>query len=580
VMTEGRDVLKKSVFRYGALSVTLRRDLTWTLCSPVLEQIHSLIIPLSDISRYLDSIERFQSLKSVTFIMDELLTLPPPLFFNGPPVAPNGRYSQQLEEGLSRQNHQFTSMIEFVRLHSLLFRGQLRTADYSVDYESCPYRRPMERPHEILDTMKDYLPPLDKPRSVSPGNWQQISRKIHATDLSCVEEFDLRFTSDRGQAERTLFEKDPHLLERCRALKSLSLSNPLDTGSFSWAKEERIEWNAYLHTASAITAGATTIAAIGQESNGVTTNIQAVPSMSFPRPSRPLIALERLNFGTERHPFGDQLEDLVFAFNETLKEVRVVSLILKDGLFSNNYSFPLGYNWWLPKIEILTFEAQDTPIAVDPELYALGLGEDHLTKLNIEDKCEDYRFQDLVPCQPFQYTMTKLNLLQLSGRAALTFHPGSFHKTPNLNSMSFTLYGHEAETFIPPAEELVASFQDPDTAAATTESVNTDEPLDQATTTTTTSSLLVPRRPLWTWDWYLPKLTSLNLNSEFAYLFKFRMLVGCPALKSLSLMFCTYQNQHQRHLTLQDFIHPVDLASVDPKRVCPGTEVKFIQAPS
>ncbi|KAG0040544.1 hypothetical protein BGZ83_002500 [Gryganskiella cystojenkinii] len=77
VMTEGRDGPKKNVFRYGALSVTLRRDLTWTLCSPVLEQIGSLIIPLSDIDRYLDSIERFKSLKSVKFIVDEVLALMP-----------------------------------------------------------------------------------------------------------------------------------------------------------------------------------------------------------------------------------------------------------------------------------------------------------------------------------------------------------------------------------------------------------------------------------------------------------------------------------------------------------------------
>ncbi|KAG0027847.1 hypothetical protein BGZ83_005182, partial [Gryganskiella cystojenkinii] len=90
--------------------------------------------------------------------------------------------------------------------------------------------------------------------------------------------------------------------------------------------------------------------------------------------------------------------------------------------------------------------------------------------------------------------MTKLNSLQLVGRAALTFHPDSLHKTPNLTSMIFALHGpphsHEAETFIPPAKELMASFQDPDTAAAITENVNSDDPSDQATTTTATSSLL------------------------------------------------------------------------------------------
>ncbi|KAG0040543.1 hypothetical protein BGZ83_002499 [Gryganskiella cystojenkinii] len=141
VLAEGRDGPKTSVFRYGALSVTLRRDLTWTLCSPVLEQIQSLIIPLSDIDRYLNAIERLHSLNSVTFMVDEVLALMPSL--SDPLVAPNDRYSQQLEEGLLRQNRQFTSMVEFVRLHGLLFKNKLRTTDCSVDHMSWPHRRPM-----------------------------------------------------------------------------------------------------------------------------------------------------------------------------------------------------------------------------------------------------------------------------------------------------------------------------------------------------------------------------------------------------------------------------------------------------
>ncbi|KAG0067225.1 hypothetical protein BGZ90_001103 [Linnemannia elongata] len=40
-----------------------------------------------------------------------------------------------------------------------------------------------------------------------------------------------------------------------------------------------------------------------------------------------------------------------------------------------------------------------------------------------------------------------------------------------------------------------------------------------------------PRRSIWTWDWYLPKLTILELTSEIAYRFQFRMLEGTPNIE-------------------------------------------------
>lgn len=43
------------------------------------------------------------------------------------------------------------------------------------------------------------------------------------------------------------------------------------------------------------------------------------------------------------------------------------------------------------------------------------------------------------------------------------------------------------------------------------------------------------RRPVWTWDLDLPKLTKLRLESEHAYRFQFRMLGGTPSLIELSI---------------------------------------------
>ncbi|KAG0374614.1 hypothetical protein BGX24_010174 [Mortierella sp. AD032] len=53
-------------------------------------------------------------------------------------------------------------------------------------------------------------------------------------------------------------------------------------------------------------------------------------------------------------------------------------------------------------------------------------------------------------------------------------------------------------------------------------------------------------RSQWTWDWGLPKLTTFALTGEFAYLFEFRMLDGCPCLETMDLRISTDNEQITR----------------------------------
>ncbi|KAG0046509.1 hypothetical protein BGZ83_008326, partial [Gryganskiella cystojenkinii] len=64
------------MIRCRALSSTLQKD-SWKLCFLVMEQIQLLMMPLSDIDCYLESVERFQFLSSVTFKVDELSVYDP-----------------------------------------------------------------------------------------------------------------------------------------------------------------------------------------------------------------------------------------------------------------------------------------------------------------------------------------------------------------------------------------------------------------------------------------------------------------------------------------------------------------------
>ncbi|KAF9546199.1 hypothetical protein EC957_009937 [Mortierella hygrophila] len=82
--------------------------------------------------------------------------------------------------------------------------------------------------------------------------------------------------------------------------------------------------------------------------------------------------------------------------------------------------------------------------------------------------------------------------------------------------------GHPRREFTPPVEELNQSYGIQDGSPA-------------RLTTPATDFELNITRPRWTWDRHLPLLTYLHLTSEFAYLFEFKFLQGCPVLKTLWL---------------------------------------------
>lgn len=63
---------KESANILGHLNLDIHRELSWTLCSRVPEQLKSIVILLSDIDQYLDLAPQMTSLQSVTFRMDEV----------------------------------------------------------------------------------------------------------------------------------------------------------------------------------------------------------------------------------------------------------------------------------------------------------------------------------------------------------------------------------------------------------------------------------------------------------------------------------------------------------------------------
>ncbi|KAF9136035.1 hypothetical protein BGW39_007998 [Mortierella sp. 14UC] len=161
-------------------------------------------------------------------------------------------------------------------------------------------------------------------------------------------------------------------------------------------------------------------------------------------------------------------------------------------------------------------------LVIDPRLFQ------HCPNLRIFNASYitvHYRCQDIDPCQPAR--LNRLVSLGLTGWSALTFNTATLESTENLVSFKIILscdYDYDEMCFAPPIDELKQSYGIQDSLAH-----SEDEPVETPATS----------RPRWTWDWWLPNLTTLTMVGEFAILFEFKMLHGYPALETLILCIST-----------------------------------------
>ncbi|KAG0083690.1 hypothetical protein BGZ93_006133 [Podila epicladia] len=129
----------------------VQRDVTWALCSSILEQIRALTIPVSDIARYHQSIHRLRSLREVTFLLDEK-------------IMPARHVMLWLQEGdvqahnkiLQNQKQMLEAMYQFVQTHVDVHTNMLHKVE-------CPPNKtwiecPQSCPEETLSTLLNLLP--------------------------------------------------------------------------------------------------------------------------------------------------------------------------------------------------------------------------------------------------------------------------------------------------------------------------------------------------------------------------------------------------------------------------------------
>lgn len=206
----------------------IRVALTWTLCEPVLEQIQSINIPLSDIDRYLSVVLRFRSLSSVNFIIDlATFTWLDDLLGVSRRVNPHLQTPEQLKE------EAFDSMVRFVDEAARLFGKTLRRVE-CLDHGDFRHPSRYKCLPLVLKRVIHALPPLDHPRRLDEQTWLHFVTHLDSTRLDQVKEIS---TPGRHWGDDLL--KAGQVWSRCRSLSKLALMYYPVPVSFNWAVKEK-----------------------------------------------------------------------------------------------------------------------------------------------------------------------------------------------------------------------------------------------------------------------------------------------------------------------------------------------------
>ncbi|KAG0196542.1 hypothetical protein BGX28_010000 [Mortierella sp. GBA30] len=457
---------EKEAHLQQTLAWDLQRDMVFAFCHP--ESIQNLTIPLSDIGRYLGVVERFNSLSSVSFLVD--------IHLNKPEAT--GEQQLSTEDTARPQGAAYhhipvlEDMVGFVKNHTAVHRNILKyafclaTPAQHIYQELCP--------EEYQIRLFECLPPLQSPRVLNSKNWLQFVAGSEEIDLGSVEVFD----GDHRWKDR--LPPNGLFLSRCRSLKEINTGG-YGRVSFEWAVEEKKQ------------------------------RFTAIKEGTSPKPLTPVqIVQTTSNPGCIQH----DIQDPAYAFSDTLRVLMVNNLLSSKSTPSTAQPLNIGQGWFLPQLRALVLVSVDAPLKIAPDTFRGCLA---LEIISLKDGVAEYNTQDIQTWRPAE--LPNLTELTLEGIPAASFHPSILHSTPRLEYLEIQIHHDSYECYIPRVEELVAAS-----------------------------------RPLWSWDWHLPHLTTITLSAEFAYRFQFRMLQGCPSLESLSLDLFPRTTDHARVLHIADLV--------------------------
>ncbi|KAF9130237.1 hypothetical protein BGX30_013594, partial [Mortierella sp. GBA39] len=481
-------------------SNVLYREATWSLAEPILEQLESLSFPLSDIRRYLMLVGRLVRLASVHVHLDMVFYCD----------CCEGSDIPQEPRRL-RKKGAFRDLVQFVEAHVRIFPGRLKTVTTSNAgfWEEGTQSCPIEVEHEIYKM----LPSQYQPTSISEYNWRKVAAHLETIDLSMV--WEIKWLPSREVVDHEW------ILRRCRGLNRFA-AQALPARCFDWAVQEKMNLERLGQ---------------GHASTNTTTVVGPVPTRRPPgrqqqdillgsTPPQPahvrhgLVKLGRIVLEECRMPSRD-LDAAVFAFSQSLYMLGIEALLGPE----NTRSIHIGREWCtVPSLAGLELQAHTHRLVLDPLLFTRL---PRLKNPKIKDETFEYSCEDVVPCELAQGTA--LSVVYLRGWSALVFNPSALEWSKELVVLKLSMARQDGYCFIPPVDELNASYGLGSNAVPTSIA-----------------------RPRWTWDWDFPILVEINLTSEFAYMFEFWMLHRCPRLDTLRLHMRTVDSSHTRTISEAD----------------------------
>ncbi|KAF9974018.1 hypothetical protein BGZ73_002688 [Actinomortierella ambigua] len=491
-------------FTHSKTHILYQTSITWALVGHQLSQLCAIHIPAQDIERYIQHVKQFSKLQQVVFDMDAIIAY---------------NYDDSEESNLSLYNRIIESCLDFTRLlceHLTIMSPTNQTAPPSNSQNQSIPPRYKQRPisaefyhtnnsynmefilRDYKPRLKELLPPLYKPRSLTSDNWDRFVCKANEVDLRHVEYVSVRKLSENRVLSRmrgdvnfgwTSLEERwgnlfvpraaPYVLRACRSLRSLE--SEVDQDNFlEWAVEEKVK-------------------ALQHE-----LKMQSSPHMSPSPPTERSVRLAHVSLYCAPEVTLGIVNDTMRGFDVSIETAQYTfkpgdtgHKDLGDGQDDDRYhdDTVLGgipsSPWILPRLRKLQLdcrsEIQLHPSAFDhcPQLKILHLVQSNTAstpqspsyKIELGSNRKDQVNQpSSIPLLPAWNNLPSLRELVLVGSTIHSFHPQTLHSTPLLNKL--VLRGatmHEHNWSSEPSSSC-ASFD------------------------------------LWTWDWTLPYLRYLEVE--------------------------------------------------------------------